>query len=81
MFTGASSVTVTRYRYRGTNIPTPWTMDLWVPGTVRTPATCRFAPVMDVSDPPVALTLNYRIFARLLAWMIQRAQPEYAGTA
>ena len=25
VFTGASSVTVTRYRYRGTNIPTPWT--------------------------------------------------------
>ena len=24
-FTGASSVTVTRYRYRGNNIPTPWT--------------------------------------------------------
>jgi RNA-directed DNA polymerase len=25
VFTGASSVTVTRYRYRGGNIPTPWT--------------------------------------------------------
>jgi RNA-directed DNA polymerase len=25
VFTGASSVTVTRYRYRGANIPTPWT--------------------------------------------------------
>jgi RNA-directed DNA polymerase len=25
VFTGASSVTVTRYRYRGSNIPTPWT--------------------------------------------------------
>ena len=25
VFTGASSVSVTRYRYRGTNIPTPWT--------------------------------------------------------
>jgi RNA-directed DNA polymerase len=25
MFTGASSVTVTRYRYRVANIPTPWT--------------------------------------------------------
>jgi RNA-directed DNA polymerase len=25
MFTGASSVKVTRYRYRGGNIPTPWT--------------------------------------------------------
>jgi RNA-directed DNA polymerase len=25
VFTGASSVTVTRYRYRGTRIPTPWT--------------------------------------------------------
>ena len=25
MFTGASSVAVTRYRYRGSNIPTPWT--------------------------------------------------------
>jgi RNA-directed DNA polymerase len=24
-FTGASSVAVTRYRYRGSNIPTPWT--------------------------------------------------------
>ena len=24
-FTGASSVKVTRYRYRGSNIPTPWT--------------------------------------------------------
>ena len=24
-FTGASSVTVSRYRYRGSNIPTPWT--------------------------------------------------------
>jgi RNA-directed DNA polymerase len=24
VFTGASSVTVTRYRYRGGNIPTPW---------------------------------------------------------
>ena len=24
-FTGASSVKVTRYRYRGGNIPTPWT--------------------------------------------------------
>ena len=25
VFTGASSVTVTRYRYRGSTIPTPWT--------------------------------------------------------
>lgn len=25
VFTGAASVTVTRYRYRGRNIPTPWT--------------------------------------------------------
>jgi hypothetical protein len=25
VFTGASSVAVTRYRYRGANIPTPWT--------------------------------------------------------
>jgi len=25
VFTGASSVVVTRYRYRGSNIPTPWT--------------------------------------------------------
>ena len=25
VFTGASSVAVTRYRYRGNNIPTPWT--------------------------------------------------------
>jgi RNA-directed DNA polymerase len=25
MFTGASSVAVTRYRYRGSTIPTPWT--------------------------------------------------------
>lgn len=25
VFTGASSVTVNRYRYRGSNIPTPWT--------------------------------------------------------
>ena len=25
MFTGASSVPVTRYRYRGSKIPTPWT--------------------------------------------------------
>ncbi len=25
VFTGASSVAVTRYRYRGRNIPTPWT--------------------------------------------------------
>ncbi len=25
VFTGASSVTVTRYRYRGNTIPTPWT--------------------------------------------------------
>jgi RNA-directed DNA polymerase len=24
-FTGASSVAVTRYRYRGSSIPTPWT--------------------------------------------------------
>jgi hypothetical protein len=24
-FTGASSVTVSRYRYRGNQIPTPWT--------------------------------------------------------
>ena len=24
-FTGASSVTVKRYRYRGNQIPTPWT--------------------------------------------------------
>ena len=27
VFTGASSVTVTRYRYRGSKIPTPWTID------------------------------------------------------
>jgi RNA-directed DNA polymerase len=26
VFTGASSVAVTRYRYRGANIPTPWTL-------------------------------------------------------
>jgi RNA-directed DNA polymerase len=25
VFTGASRVTVTRYRYRGNTIPTPWT--------------------------------------------------------
>jgi RNA-directed DNA polymerase len=25
VFTGASSVTVSRYRYRGNTIPTPWT--------------------------------------------------------
>ena len=25
VFTGASSVAVTRYRHRGSNIPTPWT--------------------------------------------------------
>ena len=25
VFTGASSVAVTRYRFRGGNIPTPWT--------------------------------------------------------
>ncbi len=25
VFTGASSVAVTRYRYRGSRIPTPWT--------------------------------------------------------
>ena len=25
VFTGASSVAVTRYRYRGSNIATPWT--------------------------------------------------------
>jgi RNA-directed DNA polymerase len=25
VFTGASSVTVTRYRYRGSKIPAPWT--------------------------------------------------------
>ena len=25
VFTGASSVKVTRYRYRGSTIPTPWT--------------------------------------------------------
>jgi RNA-directed DNA polymerase len=25
VFTGASSVIVKRYRYRGSNIPTPWT--------------------------------------------------------
>jgi len=25
VFTGASSLKVTRYRYRGSNIPTPWT--------------------------------------------------------
>ena len=25
VFTGASSVAVIRYRYRGNNIPTPWT--------------------------------------------------------
>lgn len=28
VFKGASSVTVTRYRYRGSRIPTPWTKDL-----------------------------------------------------
>ena len=28
VFTGASSVAVTRYRYRGSNIPTPWTPKL-----------------------------------------------------
>ncbi|HEY5986301.1 MAG TPA: group II intron reverse transcriptase/maturase [Streptosporangiaceae bacterium] len=28
VFTGASSVAVTRYRYRGSNIPTPWTPNL-----------------------------------------------------
>ena len=27
VFTGASSVKVTRYRYRGSKIPTPWTID------------------------------------------------------
>ncbi len=27
-FTGASSVTITRYRYRGSRIPTPWTPNL-----------------------------------------------------
>lgn len=27
VFTGAASVPVTRYRYRGSNIPTPWTID------------------------------------------------------
>ena len=27
VFTGASSVAVTRYRYRGATIPTPWTPD------------------------------------------------------
>ena len=27
VFTGASSVKVTRYRYRGSNIPTPWTSE------------------------------------------------------
>jgi RNA-directed DNA polymerase len=27
VFTGASSVTITRYRYRGSRIPTPWTPD------------------------------------------------------
>jgi len=27
VFTGASSVKVTRYRYRGSKIPTPWTLD------------------------------------------------------
>src|SRR5664280_2567879 len=27
VFTGASSVKVTRYRYRGSRIPTPWTID------------------------------------------------------
>ena len=27
VFTGASSVAVTRYRYRGSKIPTPWTPD------------------------------------------------------
>ena len=27
VFTGASSVAVTRYRYRGSRIPTPWTPD------------------------------------------------------
>jgi RNA-directed DNA polymerase len=26
-FTGASSVAVTRYRYRGSKIPTPWALD------------------------------------------------------
>jgi RNA-directed DNA polymerase len=26
-FTGASSVPVARYRYRGSKIPTPWTPD------------------------------------------------------
>ena len=25
VFTGASSVAIKRYRYRGSNIPTPWT--------------------------------------------------------
>jgi len=28
VFTGASSVAITRYRYRGSRIPTPWTLDL-----------------------------------------------------
>jgi hypothetical protein len=28
VFTGASSVTVKRYRYRGSKIPTPWTPKL-----------------------------------------------------
>ena len=26
IFTGASSVSVKRYRYRGSTIPTPWTL-------------------------------------------------------
>ena len=27
VFTGASSVAVTHYRYRGSKIPTPWTIE------------------------------------------------------
>ena len=27
VFTGAASVKVTRYRYRGSKIPTPWTIE------------------------------------------------------
>jgi RNA-directed DNA polymerase len=33
VFTGASSVTVTRYRYRGTRIPAPWAVDPAVAAT------------------------------------------------
>ena len=32
-FTGASSVAVTRYRYRGRNIPTPWTPNQAAPNS------------------------------------------------